>query len=87
MFTASGSLRLHLKSHLHRLAADALTTMSSCMGGAGGGGGGGGQQLPPTNASLLQQMLPQDPLMVRDSDLTIVKQEIFDSSETSDVRP
>ena len=36
MYTASGSLRLHLKSHLSRLAANAFGSINNMPGGFGG---------------------------------------------------
>ena len=70
MYTASGSLRLHLKSHLSRLAANAFNTMN--MPG-----------FPPTghNGSMGLSNIPQDPLQVGPGDFKFgIKQEVFDDS-------
>jgi len=72
MYTASGSLRLHLKSHLSRLAANAFNTMN--MPGFNLGGQNGSN-------------IPRDPLHVGPNDFKFgIKQEVFDpeTNEPSD---
>ena len=72
MYTASGSLRLHLKSHLSRLAANAFNTMN--MPGFPMG----------KNGSMGLSNIPQDPLHVGPNDFKFgIKQEVFEN-ETSD---
>jgi len=73
MYTASGSLRLHLKSHLSRLAANAFNTMN--MPGFNLGGQNEGASMS------------RDPLQVGPADFKFgIKQEIFDTenNENSD---
>ena len=68
MYTASGSLRLHLKSHLSRLAANAFNTMN--MPGFPMG----------QNGSMGISNMPQDPLQVGPNDYKFgIKQEVFEN--------
>ena len=71
MYTASGSLRLHLKSHLSRLAANAFSSMSS---------------LPGFNMSQnLASLAGGDPLQVGPNDFKFgIKQEVFENNDASE---
>lgn len=73
MYTASGSLRLHLKSHLSRLAANAFNTINLP--------GFPGSQ----NGAMGLQGMSQDSLQMGSNDLKIgIKQEVFEISENLD---
>ena len=73
MYTASGSLRLHLKSHLSRLAANAFNTIN--LPGFPGA----------HNGEMGLQGMSQDPLQIGSNDLKIgIKQEVFEISESHD---
>lgn len=62
MYTASGSLRLHLKSHLSRLAANAFGSINNMSG---------------INGSIANMSEPEDPLHVGQNDFKFgIKQEI-----------
>ena len=75
MYTASGSLRLHLKSHLSRLAANAFSSMN--LPGFSMGQNGSLSTLPPG-------LGPQDQTQ---TDFKFgIKQEVFETSETTDAR-
>ena len=73
MYTASGSLRLHLKSHLSRLAANAFNNIN--LPGFPMG----------QNGSLGLPGMSQDPLQIGSSELKFgIKQEVFENTETSE---
>ena len=72
MYTASGSLRLHLKSHLSRLAANAFSSIN----------------LPSynTNVGNMNESLMADPLHVAPEQLKVgIKQEVFEHGDTGEV--
>ena len=71
MYTASGSLRLHLKSHLSRLAANAFSSMS----------------LPGFNMSQnFASLAGADPLQVGQNEFKFgIKQEVFENNDASEV--
>ena len=74
MYTASGSLRLHLKSHLSRLAANAFSSIN----------------LPSYNTNVGNMSenfsLASDPLHVAPEQLKVgIKQEVFEHGDTGEV--
>ena len=73
MYTASGSLRLHLKSHLSRLAANAFNNIN--LPGFPMG----------QNGSLGLPGMSQDPLQIGSNELKFgIKQEVFENSEMTE---
>ena len=73
MYTASGSLRLHLKSHLSRLAANAFNNIN--LPGFPMG----------QNGSLGLPSMSQDPLQIGSNELKFgIKQEVFENSEMTE---
>ena len=66
MYTASGSLRLHLKSHLSRLAVNAFSSVN----------------LQSFNNSMNLPSLVQDPLALDSNESQFgIKQEVFEAEE------
>ena len=75
MYTASGSLRLHLKSHLSRLAANAFNNIN--LPGFPMG----------QNGSMGLQGMPQDPLQAGSTELKFgIKQEVFENNDVSETK-
>ena len=73
MYTASGSLRLHLKSHLSRLAANAFNNIN--LPGFSMG----------QNGSMGLPGMSQDPLQIGSTELKFgIKQEVFENTEISE---
>ena len=73
MYTASGSLRLHLKSHLSRLAANAFNNIN--LPGFPMG----------QNGSMGVPGMSQDPLQIGSNELKFgIKQEVFENNEMSE---
>ena len=73
MYTASGSLRLHLKSHLSRLAANAFNNIN--LPGFPMG----------QNGSMGVPGMTQAPLQIGSNELKFgIKQEVFENNESSE---